>query len=128
LGEDLRRDYDEESQGPYNRYDDADEEVYRNAPLPNQSKLEESIDAISEQLRLMNQRQDRTEKEKEKLAERQDRLELTTQQSLEATRDLVNETRGEAAENTDRAITEEMAKAVAAAQVSTHQSIRDVAD
>jgi hypothetical protein len=56
LGEDLRRNDDEESQCPYNGYDDADEEVYRNAPFPSQSKLEESIDVISEQLRLMNQR------------------------------------------------------------------------
>jgi hypothetical protein len=79
----------------------------------------------------MNQRQDRTDKETEKLAERQDRLELTTPQSLEATRDLINEMRREAAKTTDRAtnrITEEIAKAIAAAQASTHQSIRDVAD
>jgi hypothetical protein len=49
----------------------------------------------------MNQRQDRTEKETEKIAERQNRLELTTQQSLESTRDLINEMRREASENTD---------------------------
>jgi hypothetical protein len=74
LGEDLGRDYDEcrdydeEAQGKYNGYDDDDDEAYRNAPSSSQSKLEESIDAISEQLRLMNQRQDRTEKETERLA------------------------------------------------------------
>jgi hypothetical protein len=67
LGEDLCRDYDEEAQGPYNGYDEEDDEAYRNAPSCSQPKLEESIDAISEQLRLMNQRQDRTEKETEKL-------------------------------------------------------------
>jgi F0F1-type ATP synthase membrane subunit b/b' len=132
LGEDLRRDYNEdEAQDPYDGYDDDDDDAYRNAPPSSQSKLEESIEAISEQLRLMNQRHDRTERETERLAERHDRLELTTQQSLEETRDLINETRREAAENTDRAInriTEEVAKAIAAAQVSTQQSIRDVAD
>jgi hypothetical protein len=89
------------------------------------------IDGIYEQLRLMNQRQDRTDEEAEKLTARHDRLELSTQQSLEVTRDLIKEMRWEAAEKTDRAtnrITEEIAKAIAAAQASTHQSIRNVVE
>jgi hypothetical protein len=42
LGEGLRRDYDEEAQGPYNGYDDEDDEAHRNALPSSQSKLEES--------------------------------------------------------------------------------------
>jgi hypothetical protein len=122
LGQDLRRDndVDDESQILFDDYDDAEEEGHKeqsqeNATGLNQSRLEESIDGIYAQLQLINQRQDRTEETTNKLAERQDRLESATQQSLEATRDLINEMRREAAENTERAtnrIAEEIAKAI----------------